>query len=137
MRKLRIAIGSNDGENIFQSHIGMAENFYFYDLFDNGNLNFVANRKNISQEVERKHGLPEKMKAVMEIFRDADVIIGRRMSPNFVKIGTNTEFQPIVVKLDRISDVIEKVAKSFDRINNLVKRRKAGDKPREIPELKK
>ncbi len=134
---MRIAIGSNDGENIFPGHMGMAENFYVYDLFDNWNLNFVANRKNTSQELEGKHGLPEKMKAVMEIFRDADVIIGRRMSPNFVKIGANTKFQPIVVKLDRISDVIEKVAKSFDRIYDLVKRRKAGDRPKEIPELKK
>ena len=136
MRKLRIVIGTNDGENIFPGHMGMAENFYVYDLFDSGNLNLVANRKNTSQEVEGKHGLPEKMKAAMEIFRDADVIIGRRMSPNFVKIGANTEFQPIVVKLDRISDIIEKVTKSFDRIFSLVERRESSDRPKEIPELK-
>ncbi|MCK4445522.1 MAG: hypothetical protein KAW56_00410 [Candidatus Marinimicrobia bacterium] len=58
------------------------------------------------------------------------------MSPNFVKIGANTEFQPIVVKLDRISDIIEKVTKSFDRIFSLVERRESSDRPKEIPELK-
>ncbi len=136
MRKLRIALGSNDGENIFPGHMGMAEYFFIYDLFDDGKSNFVGNRKNTSPEVQGKHGLTEKMEAVMEIFRDADVIIGRKMSPNFVKIGANTEFQPIVVKLDRISDIIEKVTKLFDRIFSLVEQRKSGDRPKEIPELK-
>jgi len=136
MRKLRIALGSNDGENIFLGHMGMAESFYLYDLFDDGNSNFVGKRKNTSPEVEGKHGLLEKMKAVMAIINDADVIIGRKMSPNFLKISANTGIQAVVVKSDSLSLIIDTVMKSFDRIYNLVKWRKAGDRPKEIPELK-
>ncbi|MCK4445521.1 MAG: hypothetical protein KAW56_00405 [Candidatus Marinimicrobia bacterium] len=65
MRKLRIALGSNDGENIFPGHMGMAENFYVYDLFYDEKSNFVGNRKNKSPEVEGKYGPTEKMKAIM------------------------------------------------------------------------
>ena len=134
--KLRIVIGTNDGESISPGHMGEAEHFYIYDLFDEGNFNLVGNRKNTSQEVEGKHGLPKKMKAVMEIINDADVIIGRKMSPNFLKISTNTRIQPVVVKSDSLSLIIDTVMKSFDRIFSLVEQRESGDRPKEIPELK-
>jgi predicted Fe-Mo cluster-binding NifX family protein len=137
MRKIRIALGSNDGESIFPGHMGMAEDFYVYELFEDGNLSFVEKRKNTSPEVEEKHGLPAKMKAAMEIFKDADIIIGRRMSPNFIKIGANTKFQPVVVEIDRISEITKEVAKSFDEIYSLVEQRKKSIRSREIPKLGK
>jgi len=117
--------------------MGMAEHFYVYDLFKGGNSSFVEKRKNTSPKAEGKHGLPEKMKAVMEIFKDADVIIGRRISPNFIKIAANTKFQPVVVEIDRISEITKEVAKSFDEIYSLVEQRKRGNRPREIPKLGK
>ncbi len=135
MKKIRIALGSNDGENIVPSHMGIAENFYVYDFFEDGNLNFIEKRKNTSPETEDKHGLPEKMKVCMKIFKDADIIIGRKMSPNFVKIAANTKFQPVVMEIDRISEIIKEVVKSFGEIYDLVKQRKMGNRPKEIPKF--
>ncbi len=135
MKKVRIAFGSNDGENIIPSHMGMAEYFYVYDLFEDGNFNFIEKRKNTSPKVEVKHGLPEKMKVVMEILEDTDVIIGKRTSPNFVKIAANTKFQPIVIKIDRISEIMKEMVKSFDEIYDLVVQRKMGNRPKEIPKF--
>jgi len=137
MKKIRIALGSNDRENISPGHMGMAEDFYVYDLFEDGNSNFIEKRKNTSPNEKGKHGLPEKMKAIMEILKDANVIIGRKMSPNFVKIAANTEFQPVMIKIDKISEIMKEVTKSFDKIYNLVEQRKKGDRPKEIPKLGK
>ena len=135
MKKVRIALGSNDGEKIFLGHMGMAENFYVYDFFEDGNFNFVERRKNTSPETEDKHGLPEKMKVCMRIFKDADIIIGRKMSPNFVKIAANTKFQPVVMEIDRISEIMKEVVKSFGEIYDLVVQRKMGNRPKEIPKF--
>ena len=136
MRNLKIVIGTNDGENISPGHMGEAEHFYIYDLFDEGNFNLVGNRENTSPDIDGKHGILEKMKAVMAIINDSDVIIGRKISPNFLKISANTRIQPVVVKSDSLSLIIDTVMKSFDRIYDLVKRRKADDRPKEIPVLK-
>ena len=135
MKKVRIALGSNDGENIVPSHMGIARDFYIYDLFENGNLNFIEKRKNTSPETEDKHGLPEKMKVCMKIFKDADIIIGRKMSPNFVKIAANTKFQPVVMEIDRISEIMKEVVKSFGEIYDLVVQRKMGNRHKEIPKF--
>jgi len=135
MEKMRIAIGSNDGKKIVSSHMGMAEYFYIYDLSKDGKLDFVEKRKNTSPDEEGKHGIAEKMKACMEIFKDADVIIGRKMSPNFMKIAANTKFQPVIIEIDEISDIMRKIVDSFDKLSGLVEQRKNGDRPNEIPKL--
>jgi len=137
MKKIRIALGSNDGENISPSHMGMAEDFYVYDLFEDGNSTFIEKRRNTSPNEKGKHGLPKKMKAIMEIFKDADTIIGRRISPNFINIAANTKFQPVVVETNKISEIMKEVTKSFDEIYNLVEQRKTGNRPKEIPKLGK
>ena len=135
MRKIRIALGSNDGEKIAPSHMGMAADFYIYDLSEDGCSSFVGKRENTSPKVEGKHGLPEKMKAVMEIFKDADVIVGRRKSPNFRNIGASTKFQPVVVEADKISAIIAKLANRFDEIYRLVEQRRKGHRSGQIPLL--
>jgi len=137
MKKIRIALGSNDGESICLSHMGMAKDFYVYDLFADGNFSFVEKRENTSPEVEEEHGFVAKMKAAMEIFNDADVIIGRRISPNFVKMAATTRFQPVVIKIDRISEIMQELVRCFGEIDGLVEQRARGNRPKEIPKLVK
>ena len=136
MKKIRIALGSNDGERIFPGHMGTAKDFYVYDLFENGDSNFIEKRRNTSSPVEKVHGNPQKMKECMTIFKDADIIIGRKMSPNFTKIAANTKFQPVIVELDRISEIMKEVAQSFKKIYNLVEQRRIGNNSKEIPVIK-
>ena len=135
MKKIRIALGSNDEKRIVPGHMGMAEYFYIYDLFEDGKSNFVEKRENTSPNEEGKHGIAEKMKACTEIFKDADVIIGRRISPNFIKMAAKTKFQPVVIEIDEISEIMKEVVKYFDEIYNLVEQRGKGNRPKEIPKL--
>lgn len=132
MKKMRIALGSNDGTNIVLGHMGMAEYFYVFDLFEDGTSSFLGKRENTSPN-EAEHGLADKLKVAMEIFEDSDVVLGRKASPNFIKIRDNTKFQPVVTRVDTISDSMLEMGKSFDEVYNLVERRKSGERPKEMP----
>ena len=136
MKKIRVVIGTNDGEKISPCHMGEAENFKIYDIYDNGNSDFIDNRKNTSPDLNGKHGAIEKMKVVMSIIKDADVVVGRKMSPNFLRISSNSSLQPVVVKYDSFSIIIDTIIKSFDEIFSLVERRRSGEKSLNIPVLK-
>lgn len=136
MRKIRVVLGSNDGENIIPDHMGTARAFYIFDLFEDGRSVLVEKRKNTSPEEdenESKHGDVRKLEAAMGIFEDCDVVLGRRGSPNFVKMRDNTEFQPVVTRVDTLSDSMHELAESFEEIHDLVKRRKRGERPQAIP----
>lgn len=136
MRKIRVALGSNDGENIILDHMGTARDFYIFDLFEDGSSVLVEKRENTSpeeDESESKHGDVKKLKVAMWIFKDCDVVLGRRGSPNFVRMRDTTEFQPVVTKVDSISGSVLELPKSFDEIYGLVERRKRGERPQAIP----
>ncbi len=136
MRKIRIVLGSNDGENILQDHMGMARDFYIFDLFEDGNSIFVEKRENIlpeEDENESNHGDEKKLKSAVRLFDDCDVVLGRRGSPNFVKMRDNTKFQPVLTKVNALSALMPALAKSFEEIHGLVEQRKRGERPRNIP----
>jgi hypothetical protein len=62
MKRIRIAVGSNDGERINPGHLGMAKDFYIFDIFRNGSSSFVEKRRNTSPPEIVKHGDPRKMR---------------------------------------------------------------------------
>jgi predicted Fe-Mo cluster-binding NifX family protein len=98
MKRIRIAVGSNDGERINLGHLGTAKDFYIFDIFRNGSSSFVEKRRNTSPPETVKHGDLGKMRAVLQTCSGCDVIIGRRLSPNFIRVSKNTKFQPIVIE---------------------------------------
>jgi hypothetical protein len=136
VRKVRVALGSDDGETIIPDHMGAARDFYIFDLFEDGSSVLVEKRENTSpeeDESESKHGDVKKLKAAMWIFKDCDVVLGRRGSPNFVRMRDNTEFQPVVTRVDSLSGSVLELTRSFDEIYGLVERRKRGERPQAIP----
>jgi len=135
LRKIRVTVGSNDGENILSGHMGESKDFYVYDIFENGELQFLEKRENTSPKETGKHGFSEKRKAVMQLLSDAEVFVGKKMSPNFVKIACNTKCQPVVIKMDKITEIMKAITKSFDTIYKLVEQRKQGNLTREIPKI--
>ena len=137
MRKIGIAIGSNDGKNVVSTHMGMAEYFHIYDLFEDGKTSFIEKRKNTSPDEKGKHGLVKKMKGAIEIFKNADVIIGKKISPNFINIAAKTKFQPVVIEIDEISEIMKEIAKHFGEIYELIEQRKSGERSKNIPKLAK
>ncbi|MCK4606671.1 MAG: hypothetical protein KAU35_05175 [candidate division Zixibacteria bacterium] len=125
MNKIRLCIGSNDGNNVAKTHMGDTEYFYIYDIFANSKHVFVEKR--INTAINLGHAKVEKMKGVIKIIEDSDVLVARQKSPNFVRIARKTKYQPVVVKTEKISDVLTTLCKSFDEIYEQTTRRKNGE----------
>ena len=125
MKKIRLCIGSNDGNNIAKTHMGDTEYFYIYDIFENSEQLFIEKRVNTS--INMGHVKVEKMKGVLKIIKDSDVLIAQQKSPNFVKIAKQTKYQPVVIKIEKIPDVLITLCKSFDEIYELTTKRKNGE----------
>ena len=134
MRKIRLCIGSNDGENIAKTHMGDTESFYIYDLFDNSQSKFIEKRINIAKDME--HAKADKMKVIIQSLKDTDVFVAQQKSPNFIKIAKRTKYQPVVVKAEKISDVLIVLDRSFQEIYSYITRRTSGEVFDVVPELK-
>ncbi|MDA3902038.1 MAG: hypothetical protein PF441_01170 [Desulfuromusa sp.] len=132
MRTMRICIGSQDGEHIATTHMGDTAHFYIYDLNAAG-YTFVEQRSNIAQDMD--HAGADKMKAILSLVLDADVLIAQQKSPNFIKIAKQTKYQPVVVKVDTIQVVLASLQGEFEEIYSYVERRRNGDTFETIPEL--
>ena len=133
MKKIRLCIGSNDGDNIAKTHMGDTECFYIYDLVENSENKFIEVRRNIAKDME--HSKTDKMKEIIKLVKDVDVFVAQQKSPNFIKIANETKYQPIIVKADKITDVLLILNKAFQEIYNDIKRRKNGEYFNTIPEL--
>ena len=133
MKTIRLCIGSNDGENIAKTHMGDTEYFFIYDLLENSEHVFVEKRANSA--IDMGHAKAEKMKEIINIVKDSDVLIAGQKSPNFIRIAKKTKYQPIVVKAEKISDVLMILCKSFHDINEYTTRRKNGETFDTIPEF--
>lgn len=135
MKSMRVVIGSDDGEVIIQDHMGEAKDFYIFDLTEDGRSTLVEKRENTSPEEteETEHGSPKKLRSASAIFGDCDIVLGRYGSPNFIRMRDNTKFQPVVTRIDSISDTIRELGHSFSDIYALVERRRHGERPKEIP----
>jgi len=135
VKRIRIAIPSNDGEETSRGHMGMAKYFYIYDLFENGESSFVARKENTSPPELAEHEDPIKMTVVLEICSGCDVIAGTKLSPNFRNISNTTEFQPLIVGKGKLTDIISRIAANYQPICDLIQCRKEGQRTREVPKL--
>ena len=133
MRKLRICIGSNDGENLAPTHMGDTEFFYLYDFVEDTEGSFVERRKNVARNMD--HAQSDKIKAIISLVEDADIFVAQQKSPNFIKIAKQTRFQPVVVKVESIQDILTLLQDEFKNIYSYVERRKNGETFATIPEL--
>ncbi len=133
MKRIRICIGSNDGDNIAPTHMGDTDCFYIYDLIENSESEFIEKRINTAKNME--HAKSDKMKEIIKLVIDADIFVAQQKSPNFIKIASKTKHQPVVVRAEKISDILIVLNNSFQEIHNYVVRRKNGDIFNIIPEL--
>ena len=134
MKKLRIALGSNDDKNIILDHMGESRSFLIYDLFEDGRVEFIEKRENLSGE-STKHGDENKLQKAMGIFEDSDVVMARRLSPNYIRMRDKTEFQPVLTEIDSIEGSMAEIGTSFEEIYDLVERRRRGERMKTIPKI--
>jgi len=133
MRTLRICIGSNSEDRIAKTHMGDTDHFCIYDLVHTGESIFIEQRKNLAKDMD--HAQSDKMKAILALVDDADILIAQQMSPNFVKIAKQTRYQPVVVKVESIQAILELLQGEFEIIYAYVERRRNGETFATIPEL--
>lgn len=133
MRQLRICIGSNDGRNIANTHMGDTAFFLIYELTDDMKSKFIEQRTNTAKALD--HAQTDKMKHILALVNDSDILVAQRNSPNFRKIAQQTEYQPVVVKADAIEAVLHLLLKHFEEMIGMVELRKVGKPVTEIPEF--
>jgi len=125
MKNIRLCIGSNDEINIAKTHMGDTDFFLIYDLYENSENEFIEKRVNAPKNME--HAKSEKMKEILRIINDVDVLVAGQLSPNFKNIAKQTKYQPIVVKTENIPDALTTLCESFDEIYEYTTRRKNGE----------
>ena len=113
--KLLIAFGTDDGRNLNNDHVGMAEYFHVYE-FSNGKEELVEKRENTRFEGDEtmKHGDPEKAKATSSVLEGVDILVGRKFGPNLPRLIR--KFVCVLVRTNTITSAIEAVRNNMDRI---------------------
>jgi len=132
MKSVRFAIGTKDGKKIYQGHLGDSKVFLIYDIEDDGSIEFIEKRENISPE-EEVHGSNNKMALILSILKDCNVLVSKRLSPNFKKISLTKPLQPIMVKRYDIEEAIKVLKNHLKEIFEMTEKRKAGERSEHIP----
>ena len=133
MQKLRVCIGSNDGESIASTHMGDTDFFVIYDIFVSGEHSLVERRENRVKTLD--HAKSDKMKAVLELISDVHILVAQQRSPNFVRIARQTKYQPVIVLATDIQTVLSRLLAEFNSLSALAARRLQGEYSEAIPEL--
>jgi len=113
--KFLIAFGTDDGKNLNNDHVGMAQYFYVYE-FSNGREKLVEKRENTRFEGDEtaKHGDPEKAKATSSVLEGVDVLVGRKFGPNLPRLVK--KFVCVLVRTNTLTSAIEAVHNNMDSI---------------------
>jgi len=113
--KFLIAFGTDDGKNLNNDHVGMAQYFYVYE-FSNGREKLVEKRENTRFEGNEtmKHGDPEKAKATSSVLKGVDVLVGRKFGPNLPRLVR--KFVCVLVRTNTITSAIEAIHNNMDKI---------------------
>lgn len=135
MKSMKIAIGITSGKINLKAHAGDNPYFNIYELYEDGTYKLLKEIENKAPE-EKKHADERKMRGVMELLGDIDVIVGGLMSPNFLNLRDKTKIQPVLSKIEDIDIFLNSLYLKFDYIYGLIKKRKRGEFPKEIPLFK-
>ena len=101
-----ITFGTDDGENLNDDHVGMAEYFCVY-RFSGEKKEFVEKRINVKFKGDEsiKHGDPEKARATSSVLEGIDVIVGKKFGPNIIRLLK--KFVCVVVRTDSMDHAVE------------------------------
>ncbi|PMP74681.1 MAG: dinitrogenase iron-molybdenum cofactor [Aciduliprofundum sp.] len=117
MRKLRISVGMQDENLLYDGHYGDSSFFLIFDLDENGNCVFVERRENTKIE-EHSHGDINKFNEIIRLLRDVDVLVAYRMGPNFINIRERSNKVPFLTRTRDFNESLEMVRKNFENLWN-------------------
>jgi len=113
--KFLIAFGTDDGKNLNNDHVGMAQYYYVYE-FSSGKEKLVEKRENtrFTGDENMKHGDPEKAKATSSVLEGVDVLVGKKFGPNLPRLVR--KFVCVLVRTSTLTSAIDAVHNNIDRI---------------------
>jgi len=112
--KFLVAFGTDDGKNLNNDHVGMAQYFYVYE-FSSGREKLVEKRENVHFKGDESiHGDPEKAKATSSVLEGIDVLVGRKFGPNLPRLLG--KFACVLVRTNTIAIAIEAIHNNMGRI---------------------
>ncbi len=109
-----VAIATDDGMNLANSHFGDAKWFYIYEINGEG-YNLIAKVENTLPE-EKMHGDPNKAKGIAGIMQkyNIQVLVGFVMGPNIIRM--KKEFVPVISRCKSISDALKHILADYKKI---------------------
>ncbi len=134
MDRLKLVLGTDDGKYLFPGHLGDSRIFRIYILSKDGEVTLEREIENTSPE-EKSHGGEEKMKAILSMLGQVDLMVARKLSPNFKKIAATKPIQPVRVVADTVEEALEVLRRNYPMLESLVERRRNGERFEEIPRL--
>lgn len=117
MKKLRVSFGMDDETTLSRKHFGDSLFFLIYDIYENGNFEFIEKRENNST-IENEHGDIKKFRSIVSLLSDVDVLAAYRMGPNFLNIKNNSNKIPFLTRDENFQKSLELVIKNFDKLYN-------------------
>ena len=125
---MKVAIGTHDRKSMHDDHVGDSRYFAIYDVRPDS-WELIEYRENNSPE-ESMHGDPNKARAIIEIVKGADVLVGRAMGPNFVRIRDESPYLPVIVrgKYRSVEDALRAIQEHYDAIMDALERKRSGEK---------
>lgn len=112
------AIGTDDGKNIKQDdHFGMSKYFQIWKFFSGtGDLKFQEKRENAryKEDETRVHGDPGKAKATSSVLNGVDVLTGKMMGPNIVRL--KNKFVPAIIREPDIKKATQLIQENINEI---------------------
>lgn len=115
MKKLRVSFGMDDETTLSSKHFGDSLFFLIYDIYENGNFEFIEKRWN-SSTIENEHGDINKFRSIVSLLSDVDVLVAYRMGPNFLNIKNNSNKIPFLTRDKNFQRSLELVIKNFDKL---------------------
>lgn len=116
--KLMFAIGTDDGRTIkSDDHVGMSAFFHVFE-YSNGEMIFKEKRENpkYKSDETRIHGDPGKAKATASVLKGIDVLVGKMMGPNIVRL--KNQFVCVIVREKEMVNVINIIKENICTIFN-------------------
>ena len=113
--ELLIALGTDDGINLNEDHVGMAKYFHVYK-FSQEEEELVEKRENVKLKGDEsmKHGDPQKAKTTSSVLQGVDVLVGKRFGPNLPRLVR--KFVCVIVRTDTLENAISIIRRNMEKI---------------------
>jgi predicted Fe-Mo cluster-binding NifX family protein len=123
--ELLIALGTDNGTNLNDDHVGMAKYFHVYKLSQEKE-ELVEKRENVKFKGDEsmQHGDPKKAKATSSVLQGVDILVGKRFGPNLPRLVK--KFVCVIVRTDTLENAINIIRQNMEKI--IAEKNKGEDK---------